>query len=96
MSAWFSPIFANRYADLTDLDIFKKSLNSTLFPGAPSDALIHGGFADEHETTATTILIEVQGLLSLHSASTVVSVGCPDSRLYILRFSQIPCRSATR
>ena len=66
-----------RSADLTDAEILQKSLNSTLFPGVPSDVLVHSGFADEHAKTATSILDQVRILLTSSGASTVVSVSSP-------------------
>ncbi|PIL28231.1 hypothetical protein GSI_09643 [Ganoderma sinense ZZ0214-1] len=50
-------------------------LNSTLFPGVPSDVFVHGGFADEHAKTATTILDTVKVLLSLSNASAFIPIG---------------------
>ena len=64
----------NRLADLTDLNIGLKGLDSTFFPGVSSDVQVHGGFADEHAQTASTILAEVKKLLSSSGASTVVTV----------------------
>ncbi|KAI1789485.1 alpha/beta-hydrolase [Ganoderma leucocontextum] len=62
-------------SDLTDINLVRTPLNSTLFPGVSSDVQVHGGFADEHAKTATIILDEVKKLLSSYGASTVVAVG---------------------
>ena len=64
----------NSLADLTDLNLGLKGLDSTFFPGVSSDVQVHGGFADEHAQTASTILAEVKNLLSSSGASTVVTV----------------------
>ena len=61
-------------SDLTDLNFFKKNLDSALFPGIPPAVKVRGGFADEHAKTASIILTEVQNLLSSTGASTVVAV----------------------
>ena len=37
-------------ADLTDSDVFLKSLDLTLFPGISSSIEAHSGFADEQAT----------------------------------------------
>ena len=37
-------------ADLTDFDVFLKSLDPTLFPGISSSIEAHSGFADEQAT----------------------------------------------
>ncbi|KAI0684506.1 Alpha/Beta hydrolase protein [Cytidiella melzeri] len=62
-------------AELTDIDIVKETLDSTLFPGVPSDVEVHSGFANEQAKTATQILSAVQTALSENGASSVTLVG---------------------
>ncbi|EIW78158.1 alpha beta-hydrolase [Coniophora puteana RWD-64-598 SS2] len=62
-------------ADLTDANILKTNLDPVLFPGVPSDVLVHEGFAHEHAKTAQIILAEVQNLILKHSATEVILVG---------------------
>ena len=61
-------------SDLTDINIILENLDSTLFPGAPSDVKVHSGFADEQAKTATDILASVKSLLSAHSGASVTTV----------------------
>ena len=67
-------MYENSLSDLTDINFILKNLDSTLFPGVSSDVEVHGGFADEHAKTATTILAEVNKQLSATGASNVVVV----------------------
>lgn len=67
-------------SDLTDINIFTKNLDSGLFPGVSSDIWVHGGFADEHAKTASTILSSVKSLISSKGASTVICVSPSCSR----------------
>ncbi|KAJ3491707.1 hypothetical protein NLI96_g521 [Meripilus lineatus] len=60
---------------LTDIDIVMKKPSSSLFPGLPSNILVHGGFADQHAKTATTILTEVKRLISAKGATSVILAG---------------------
>ncbi|KAJ7828057.1 Alpha/Beta hydrolase protein [Mycena olivaceomarginata] len=62
-------------SDLTDLNVFKGELNSTLFPNAPAGLEIHSGFRDEHAITADEIRTEVQRLISDKGATQVTVVG---------------------
>ncbi|KAE9411361.1 alpha/beta-hydrolase [Gymnopus androsaceus JB14] len=62
-------------SDLTDVGVLLVGLNSTLFPGVSSSAEVHDGFRDEHEKTATSILAEVQTLMSTKSTNNVIAVG---------------------
>ncbi|KAI0046535.1 alpha/beta-hydrolase [Auriscalpium vulgare] len=62
-------------SDLTDLSIATVTPSTSLFPGAPSDAQIHSGFASEHAKTAPAILAEVKRLFALHSSTSVYLVG---------------------
>lgn len=64
----------NRESDLTDVDFFLETLNSTLFPGVPSSVEAHNGFADEQAQTAEIILAEVQSLMSQYSTTSVTVV----------------------
>ena len=54
-----------------------KKPSSSLFPGLPSNVLVHSGFADQHAKTATTILTEVKRLISSKGATSVILVCCP-------------------
>ncbi|KAF9644679.1 alpha/beta-hydrolase [Thelephora ganbajun] len=60
---------------LTDLNINKVSLDTSLFPGAPSDAQVHQGFRDAHQATANIILAEVENLINSNGATSVIAVG---------------------
>ncbi|KAI0699167.1 alpha/beta-hydrolase [Cerioporus squamosus] len=62
-------------SDLTDVNLFTKSLDTTLFPGVPSSVQVHGGFADEHAKTAAPILAEVKSLLATTGYTNVFLVG---------------------
>ena len=44
---FISKQLSSRFADLTDLDFFLEPLDSSLFPGIPSDVECHSGFANE-------------------------------------------------
>ncbi|KAJ3534314.1 hypothetical protein NM688_g7156 [Phlebia brevispora] len=60
---------------LTDVEVVRRELNTTLFPGVSSDVTAHSGFADEHEKTASTVLAETQRLISEKGADSVLCVG---------------------
>ncbi|KAN0132756.1 lipase [Lactarius tabidus] len=62
-------------ADLTDAEIVRKSLDSSLFPGISSSVEVHSGFANEQASTAPTILSYVNQSLTAHDASSVTVVG---------------------
>ncbi|KAH9924679.1 alpha/beta-hydrolase [Epithele typhae] len=62
-------------SDLTDVDLFLAPLDATLFPGIPSSAEVHEGFANEHAIEASAILAETKSLLSSKGATTVITVG---------------------
>ncbi|KAF8997851.1 lipase class 3 family protein [Cyathus striatus] len=62
-------------ADLTDIDVPKRTLNSTLFPGVDSSIEVHDGFADEHEKTASSVLAAVQKTIQDHGVNKVTVVG---------------------
>ncbi|OJT09887.1 Lipase [Trametes pubescens] len=62
-------------SDLTDINFFLENLDSTLFPGLDSGVKAHNGFADEHAKTASTILPEVQKLISEKGATQVTVIG---------------------
>ena len=49
-------------------------LSSTLFPGVPGDVLVHNGFRDAHNATASSILAEVKNLISQNGATSVAAV----------------------
>ncbi|KAG6814792.1 hypothetical protein H0H87_007413, partial [Tephrocybe sp. NHM501043] len=48
---------------LTDANVLKVSLDRTLFPGVPGTVLVHAGFRNTHNLTATKILAEVNRLM---------------------------------
>ncbi|KAJ6621868.1 Alpha/Beta hydrolase protein [Mycena sp. CBHHK59/15] len=59
-------------SDLTDLNVFKGELNSTLFPGdLPAGTEVHSGFRDEHALTADEIQAEVKRLIAEKGATQV-------------------------
>ncbi|KAI0040867.1 alpha/beta-hydrolase [Auriscalpium vulgare] len=62
-------------SDLTDLNVVLSNPSQTLFPGIPSDAQVHSGFAAAHAQTAPAILAEVKRLFALHSSTSVYLVG---------------------
>ncbi|KAI0825738.1 lipase [Irpex lacteus] len=62
-------------SDLTDGNIVRESLDSTLFPGLSSSIGVHEGFANEQAKTATQILSAVQTALSVNGANSVTTVG---------------------
>ncbi|EIW51601.1 alpha/beta-hydrolase [Trametes versicolor FP-101664 SS1] len=62
-------------ADLTDINIVQTALDTTLFPGVPSNVLAHSGFVQEHAKTAASILATTKSLLAANGASTVITVG---------------------
>ena len=59
---------------LTDVEVLRRGLNTTLFPGASDDVSVHSGFADEHEKTASTVLAETKRLISEKGADSVTLV----------------------
>ncbi|KAL9711964.1 hypothetical protein Ac2012v2_005038 [Leucoagaricus gongylophorus] len=60
---------------LTDVNIVKDSLNTTLFPGVPSNVEVHDGFRNEHALTASQILEEVRKLMTVHTTQSVTCIG---------------------
>jgi len=60
---------------VTDGDIEKTTLDSSLFPGLSSDIEVHEGFADAQAKTATDVLSAVQSALSTYGANRVVLTG---------------------
>jgi len=75
------PLFCSSLSVLTDLNINKASLDTSLFPGAPSNALVHQGFRDAHKATANNILAEVRDLLNSNGATSVVVVSLANGLL---------------
>jgi len=63
------------YAVLTDVEIRRTDLEPTLFPGLPTSAEVHRGFAIEHKKTAQQILAEVEQLMAEYSSTHVILVG---------------------
>jgi hypothetical protein len=64
-------------SDLTDINFVQQPLDQTLFPGAPRNVWIHGGFAAAHINTAADILVEVQSLLASTGYTSVTTVRAP-------------------
>lgn len=60
---------------ITDSDFFLTTLDSSLFPGIPSDIEVHDGFKDAQAATAKDILAAVQTAMSKHSSNSVTLVG---------------------
>lgn len=60
---------------LTDADFFLSNLDSSLFPGIPSDIEVHSGFKDAQASTAPDVLAAVQTTLSKYGATTITLVG---------------------
>jgi pimeloyl-ACP methyl ester carboxylesterase len=60
---------------LTDVEFVQQPLDTTLFPGAPSSAWVHGGFANAHLDTGAAILAAVKGLLKTTGYTKVATVG---------------------
>ncbi|OJA11520.1 hypothetical protein AZE42_09430 [Rhizopogon vesiculosus] len=60
---------------VTDADILRTSLDSTLFPGISSSVGVHQGFKDAQASTATDVLAAVKSAMSTHSATSVTMVG---------------------
>jgi hypothetical protein len=60
---------------LTDLDFVQDPLDPQLFPGAPDDISIHGGFVDQHAISAVSILNEVKRLLTSTGSKSVTLIG---------------------
>ncbi|KAI0062860.1 alpha/beta-hydrolase [Artomyces pyxidatus] len=62
-------------ADLTDADFFLGNLDSSLFPGVPSEVEIHSGFAASQARSAPAVLTAVQSALEAHDSKSVTVVG---------------------
>ncbi|KAF8757630.1 Alpha beta-hydrolase [Rhizoctonia solani] len=60
---------------LTDAEVVRDNLSSSLFPGVSSSVKVHDGFMKAQAATATTILAGVKSLLSAHSATKVLAIG---------------------
>ncbi|KAI5992302.1 Alpha/Beta hydrolase protein [Pisolithus orientalis] len=60
---------------LTDLDLVLTNLDSSLFPGIPSDIEVHNGFMSAQASTATQVLTAVQTTMSKYGATKVTLVG---------------------
>ena len=59
----------------TDAQALQLPLDTKLFPGIPSNILVHTGFRNQHSMTANTILAEVKDLLNTEDARHVTVVG---------------------
>ncbi|KAG6910687.1 hypothetical protein DXG01_008731 [Tephrocybe rancida] len=64
-----------RKSVLTDLEVLRGPLDSTLFPGVPEDVSVHTGFRDQHAINAKVITTEVQRLLTENGADKVITIG---------------------
>ncbi|VDB96293.1 unnamed protein product [Peniophora sp. CBMAI 1063] len=62
-------------ADLTDVNIIRGKLDSTLFPGISSSITVHEGFRNEQKKTASSVLAAVKASMSAHATSSVTVVG---------------------
>jgi len=62
-------------ADLTDINILKTKLDSSMFPGISSNVEVHDGFAKEHKKTASQVLVAVNETIIKHGAKKVTIVG---------------------
>ncbi|KAF8470270.1 lipase [Russula ochroleuca] len=62
-------------AVLTDASVPLEQLDTSLFPGIPSDVEAHSGFVDEQAKTASEILSAVENTLSTQGLSSVTVVG---------------------
>ncbi|CAE6418297.1 unnamed protein product [Rhizoctonia solani] len=60
---------------LTDAEVVRDTLSSSLFPGVSSSVKVHDGFMKAQAATATVILAGVKNLLSAHSATKVLAIG---------------------
>ncbi|KAI0766146.1 lipase [Trametes elegans] len=60
---------------LTDGDIVRSSLDSSLFPGLSSAIGVHDGFQDDHADTAPDVLQAVQQTINEHGTNSVVVTG---------------------
>ncbi|KZT24979.1 alpha/beta-hydrolase [Neolentinus lepideus HHB14362 ss-1] len=60
---------------ISDADIKKTTLDSTLFPGISSSIEVHSGFADAQAKAATDVLAAVETTLSTYNTTTVTTVG---------------------
>ncbi|GJE91299.1 lipase family protein [Phanerochaete sordida] len=60
---------------LTDGDVEKATLDSSLFPGISSSIEVHSGFADAQASTAPQVLSAVQTAISRYGAKQVTMVG---------------------
>ncbi|KAF8893961.1 Alpha/Beta hydrolase protein [Infundibulicybe gibba] len=62
-------------SDLTDVNIIRGNLDSTLFPGVSSSVTVHDGFRNEHALTAPKILAEVKRLMAAKNTKQVTVIG---------------------
>ncbi|VDC00963.1 unnamed protein product [Peniophora sp. CBMAI 1063] len=62
-------------SDLTDANIIRGKLDSTLFPGISSSITVHEGFRNEQAKTASSVLAAVKASMSAHATSSVTIVG---------------------
>ncbi|KZS95515.1 lipase [Sistotremastrum niveocremeum HHB9708] len=62
-------------ADLTDVDFFLETLDTSLFPGLSSSIEVHNGFQDEQAETAPQILAAVKSGLSKFKTTKVLLTG---------------------
>ncbi|EJD47790.1 alpha/beta-hydrolase, partial [Auricularia subglabra TFB-10046 SS5] len=60
---------------LTDLNFIPAPLNTTLFPGVPTNILVHDGFRRQQQRTSARILAAVKSTLAAHPAASVTCTG---------------------
>ncbi|KAI0675611.1 lipase [Trametes maxima] len=60
---------------LTDGDIIRKALDSTLFPGVSSSVTVHEGFADDQAKSANDVLAAVKQTINKFGSSNIVTTG---------------------
>ncbi|KAF8336730.1 lipase [Amanita rubescens] len=59
----------------TDIAMYQRNMNATLFPNIDPSIKVHDGFQYEQAKTATNILSNAQSALSSHNATVVTVVG---------------------
>ncbi|KAI6041885.1 Alpha/Beta hydrolase protein [Pisolithus marmoratus] len=60
---------------ITDANLVMASLDSSLFPGIPSNIEVHDGFKNAQASTATQVLTAVQTTMSKYGTTTVTLAG---------------------
>ena len=60
---------------MSDGEVVRSALDSTLFPGVPSSVSVHDGFQDAQAATATDVLAAVNKGISTFGTNTVTVTG---------------------